>query len=434
MNQSDLKNVWPGWELAGLLGRGSYGEVYRIQRDVFGETEHAALKVITIPQSSDEVEELRGQGYDDVSITGHFKSYLKDIIREYSLMSRMKGCANIVYCDDVKYIQHDDGFGWDIFIKMELLTPLLKTLGQTNASDRMVKDLARDMCRALEECEKQNILHRDIKPQNIFVARDGTYKLGDFGVAKAVERTAGGTKAGTYKYMAPEIYNNQPYGAKADQYSLGMVLYLLMNRRRTPFLPSPPQIPTAQQEEEARERRFRGEVIPPPADGSPALQRMLSFDPQQRYPNAAAILRDLEALGAVRSESPVISEEPEEPVAEKPAAFGAVSTASPAFLPDDGATMGAFSSSDPRRQAAPSLRPAPVPKDPESSPPPKEEVIRQSKSRRGLIFGLCGAVALGLILLLLLLPKNRNSQPGAAGRHGDDQSRGDAGTDVRIHA
>ena len=423
MDTNNLQTVWPGWETVRLIGKGSFGAVYEIRRQVFGETESAALKVITIPQSSSEIEDLRSDGYDDRSITARFESYLKDIIREYSMMSRLKGCANVVYCDDVKYIQHDDGFGWDIFIKMELLTPLNRCLGPTIPEEQVLR-VAKDMCRALAVCEEQHVLHRDIKPQNIFVARDGTCKLGDFGVAKTVERTSGGTKAGTYKYMAPEIYNNQPYGAKADQYSLGMVLYLLMNRRRTPFLSSPPQIPTAQQEEEARERRFRGEVIPPPVDGSPALQRivlrMLSFDPQQRYPNAAAILRDLEALGAVRSESPVISEEPEEPVAEKPPAFGAVSTAFPAFLPDDGATMGAFSSSDPRRQAAPSLRPAPVPKDPESPPPPppKEAVIHQSKSRRGLIFGLCGAVALGLILLLLLLPKNRNSQPAPAATPG----------------
>ena len=53
--------------------------------------------------------------------------------------------------------------------------------------------------------------------------------------------------------MAPEVYNNQPYGHSADIYSLGMVLYWLLNERRTPFLPLPPQVPTATDEEHARD-------------------------------------------------------------------------------------------------------------------------------------------------------------------------------------
>lgn len=298
----DEKVKWPGWETVRLIGRGSFGGVYEIERDVFGHKEKAALKVITIPQSESDIDDLLSDGYDEESITTRFEGYLHDIVREYSMMADMKGCVNIVYCDDVKYIQHDNGIGWDIFIKMELLTPLTKALGKTVSDEQAIK-IAADICSALAFCEKRNLLHRDIKPQNIFVSPDGTYKLGDFGIAKTAERTTSGTKTGTYKYMAPEVYNNQPYGSKADIYSLGLVLYWLLNERRTPFLPLPPQLPSASDEDRARTRRFSGETIPTPAHGSTELKRIVlkacAYDPRDRYQTADEMLHDLNTLGSV---------------------------------------------------------------------------------------------------------------------------------------
>ena len=226
-------------------------------------------------------------------------------------MADMKGCANIVYCDDVKYIQHDKGMGWNIFIKMELLTALPRALGKTVTDEQVIK-IGTDICSALAFCEKRNLLHRDIKPQNVFVAPDGTYKLGDFGIAKTAERTTSGTKTGTYKYMAPEVYNNQPYGGKADIYSLGLVLYWLLNERRTPFLPLPPTTPTATEEDKARAMRFSGEPIPAPAHGSAELQRIVlkacAFDQQDRYQNANEMLQDLSQIqGYLGSSKNIVS-------------------------------------------------------------------------------------------------------------------------------
>ena len=82
-------------------------------------------------------------------------------------MREMNGAANVVNCDDFRIVPHDDNIGWDIFIKMELLTPLTKAIDK-QPSDEQVIQIAKDMCSALILCKKYGIIHRDIKPQNIF--------------------------------------------------------------------------------------------------------------------------------------------------------------------------------------------------------------------------------------------------------------------------
>ena len=299
MSEISSKAIWPGWKTVRLLGRGSFGAVYEIERDVFGTVEKAALKVISIPQNESDIEELVYSGYSAESITETFKTHLKGIVNEYTLMRKMKGSSYIVDCDDFQYIEHDGTPGWDILIKMELLTPLFKALG-TDCTEETVIKLAKDMCSALILCRENNIIHRDIKPQNIFASKYGTFKLGDFGIAKTIEKTSGGTRTGTYKYMAPEVYNNKPYSYTADIYSLGMVMHWLLNERRSPFVPLPPELPTASAEEAARIKRMSGEPLPAPKNGSAKLKAIIlkacAFDPQDRYQSAAEMLEDLDKL------------------------------------------------------------------------------------------------------------------------------------------
>lgn len=301
MADENFQIVYPGWEVVRKIGGGSYGTVYEIRRELYGKTERAALKHISIPHSASELEELQVSGYTEESITAHFKSYLADVVKEYLLMAELKGYTNIVCCDDVRQVQKESGFGWDIYIRMELLTPLIKTIGKELPEEEIIK-LGRDLCAALAVCRKCSILHRDIKPQNILVSRYGDYKLGDFGIAKIVERTSGGTIIGTYDYMAPEVYNKQPYGYLADIYSVGMVLYWLLNERRGPFVPSPPSMPSFSDMDKARERRFAGEPLPPPANGSEQLKRVVlkacAFDPKQRYQSPEELSKALERLSA----------------------------------------------------------------------------------------------------------------------------------------
>ena len=76
MNTESNFPVYPGWETVRLIGHGSFGAVYEIERNLFGRVEKAALKQISIPQDQADVEELYSTGYDEASITAHYESYL----------------------------------------------------------------------------------------------------------------------------------------------------------------------------------------------------------------------------------------------------------------------------------------------------------------------------------------------------------------------
>lgn len=64
MPEFDIKAVWPGWEIVRLIGRGSFGAVYEIERDNYGHKEKAALKVISIPQSASAIDDIVSDEYD----------------------------------------------------------------------------------------------------------------------------------------------------------------------------------------------------------------------------------------------------------------------------------------------------------------------------------------------------------------------------------
>ena len=357
---------WPGWETKQAIGHGSYGAVYELERVVFGETERAALKVMSIPQDRSEIAQLRSEGETDESVTRIFRSRMEELAAEYRYMKRLENCPYVVRVDDVECVQHADGFGWDIYIKMELLTPLLRRLGEElTTTAETVTRLGTHMCRALAECAKFDILHRDIKPQNIFVADNGDYKLGDFGIARVRDPDAEATaRIGTFGYMAPEVYNGRPYGASADLYSLGLVLYWLLNERRGPFV----EDNTPQERERALRRRMGGEALPEPKHGGEALRaivrRACAFDPAERYQTAAEMLADLEAL-----ESDASGEE----------SWGA---------------------------PAPSRRTAPKPSTAALREPHGEKAAKKKSSRAGLVLALLLAAAgLGLFALRALRPQ-----------------------------
>lgn len=295
--------IFGAWKIKRKLGEGNFGAVYEIEREDFGTTYHAALKTITIPKNQAELDSILDDGMDATTAESYLEQFVEKIVSEFVLMSKLKGNSHIVSYEDHQVIKHKDGIGWDILIRMELLTPLMSYMKTTSITKRDVIKLGIDMCRALELCQKYNIIHRDIKPENIFISDSGDFKLGDFGIAKEVEKTQSGlTKTGTQTYMAPEVYKGQPYGSSVDMYSLGVVLYRLLNHNRAPFMPKYPEPISYSDRERALIMRMGGHRFPTPSGVEEGCRlaeiamKACSFNPDDRYSSPTQMREDLEAI------------------------------------------------------------------------------------------------------------------------------------------
>ena len=293
MTSEKLKQVWPEWQIEEKpLGRGAYGVVYKAMRNDNNIQSFAAIKVISIPADESEIDTLRSEGMSISATRTYFENLVTDFTREIQLMESLKGLPNIVDVSDYKVIERTDEMGWDIYIRMELLIPLGKYICDRKLTEQEVIEIGSDICTALEACEKLKIIHRDIKMGNILMNAFGDFKLGDFGIARKLEsRSTNLSMKGTYEYMAPEILNhNTHYDARVDIYSLGIVLYTLLNNRRIPFCDPYKQILGHEEREIAVERRRQGEQLPPPCNASPEMAdlilRATAFKPVNRFASA----------------------------------------------------------------------------------------------------------------------------------------------------
>lgn len=294
-------SVWPEWELIEKIGEGSFGKVYKAKRTERGRSFYSAIKIISIPASKGELDSVRSEMNNEQSTREYFRNLVEDCIQEIYTMEHFCGNSHVVSFEDFKVVEYLDEIGWDISIRMEYLTSFMDYCTGKELTEKEVIKLGCDLAMALIYCRKLNIIHRDVKPENIFVSRFGDFKLGDFGIAREQAHTMSNmSKKGTYSYMAPEIYKGEKYDSSIDIYSLGIVLYKLMNQNRLPFLSLDKQLITYRDKETALARRMEGEKMPVPVNASAAFSHIIlkacAYEPGKRYRKPEDMLRDLEKL------------------------------------------------------------------------------------------------------------------------------------------
>lgn len=301
-------SAWPEWKIVEKIGEGSFGQVYKAQRTERGKSFYSAIKIINIPGSQSELNSVRSETGDDQAAREYFQNLVEECIQEIGTMEYFRGNSYIVSVEDFKVMEYLDAIGWEISIRMEYLTSFLDYCAEKQLQEKEVIQMGLDLSKALGYCRKLHIIHRDVKPENIFVSRFGDFKLGDFGIARELERTMSGfSKKGTYSYMAPEMYKGEKYDSRVDIYSLGIVLYKLMNHNRLPFMNLEKQFITYRDKENALNKRMSGEQMDPPAEAGKLFGQIIlkacAFDPDERYQTPEEFYRALDDLknGRIRN-------------------------------------------------------------------------------------------------------------------------------------
>mmetsp|Transcript_909 Transcript_909/g.1359 ORF Transcript_909/g.1359 Transcript_909/m.1359 type:complete len:516 (+) Transcript_909:145-1692(+) len=249
-----------------LLGKGSYGKVYKVQRatdDQFYALKETDLGTMDHTERMDAVNEIRLLvSINHPNVIGYNEAFLNGnklcVIMEYAPYG------------DLRY-----------YIAKGLRT---KVFFPEEAVWRLFLQLAR----GLAALHTNQVVHRDIKPANIFLCANDLLKIGDLGVAKALTRTQfTSTQIGTPCYMAPEVWSGRPYSYSSDLWSLGCVLYEMMTFRT-------PMEGRSMQELKLRICSGRFATIPPgrySAELTGFAHSLLSLDPRKR-PTAEQVLNN----------------------------------------------------------------------------------------------------------------------------------------------
>ena len=263
-----MKRIFVGqrigkYKLRKKMGTGAFGVVYKAFDEVEGG--HVALKIQSRPD--------------------HETDILKYFKHEARVMARVDN-------KNVLKLKNADVFDGRLFIVSELGKGSLAEKSRRSMRVPFAISVLEQILLGLIAVQRHNIVHRDIKPENIIIFPGDVVKLGDFGIAKVLQRVGRSiaTDAGTQGYFAPEQIFGHP-SFSSDIFSMGLVFYEMVTGElpRWPFVwPFPDK------------DRFNRRVPPAIRD---VIRKSLEFDEADRYPNAQAMYEDLMRAQAPRNGS-----------------------------------------------------------------------------------------------------------------------------------
>ena len=260
------------YELDELLGRGGMGEVYRARRVDDGTS--VAIKV------------LKSEYAGDRKLVARF-------IQERDILLGLRH-PNLVRVRDLVAEGDDLAIVMDLVEGGDLRETLAAKGGTLPAA--VALEIGAQLFDALQLVHDAGVVHRDVKPDNVLVDRDGGYQLTDFGIASLADSTQSVTGAftGTYAFCAPELLQGKRAAEQSDVYGLGATLYALAAGQAA-FVTKEDATPAA----------VILRIVSQPADPLPAwvpddlravISRAMAKEPTNRYQSARELLEAIEAL------------------------------------------------------------------------------------------------------------------------------------------
>ena len=258
------------YEVLERIGNGGMATVYRAKDHVLNR--YDAIKVLKDEFTTDSefIKKFNAEAQAAASLTHPNIVQIYDVCNESNLYYIV---MELIQGKTLKEIISDEGrlpWKWSVNIAIQIAS-------------------------ALETAHRNNIVHRDIKPHNIIITEEGTAKVTDFGIAKAVSNstiTAFGTTIGSVHYFSPEHARGGYTDAKSDIYSLGIVMYEMLTGR-VPFdADTPVSVALKQVQEEPVDPITYNESIP--ISVNRIILKAMQKDPNQRYQNATDMITDLE--------------------------------------------------------------------------------------------------------------------------------------------
>jgi serine/threonine-protein kinase len=292
------------YEIVSQIGEGGMGEVYRARDTKLGRD--VAIKVLPAAFSED-----------------------VDRLRRFEQEAQAAGALNHPNILVIYHIGTHDGAPYIVSELLEGQT-LRERMNGTALSQRKALDIGFQIARGLAAAHEKGIVHRDIKPDNIFITNDGRAKILDFGLAKLTAESSAsesqtevptrkvntdpGTVMGTVGYMSPEQLRGKHADARSDIFSFGAVFYEMLSGKRAFHRDSMPETMSAILKEDPPDLSTTNKTV------SPALERVvhhcLEKNPEQRFHSASDLAFAIEALSGGATSSGQTTTLPVSPLTE----------------------------------------------------------------------------------------------------------------------
>lgn len=411
--------VFGSWFTEKQIGSGTDGKVYEIKRNLAdGSEEKSVLKIIRLGENRNEKHSfntIAERTYGDEADEGFYESVIKNITDNIEVIQKTDNGKRFVKYEEWERRRTSDGKGYIVLIRLERARSLSDLLSEFSFTLDETLRIGISVCRSLMRCRDFGYIYPNLKPENVMFDERGICKLGDFGSFSCLEpsRTSFAFKRTQY-YMAPEFARSGNVNGTVDTYSLGLILYTLINRGRLPFTEPYPEKVTISSLDTSKIKRAAGEELPRPAIYDEALFRIIkkacAYKPEERYLSPKQMLADLKnalekkpfeetvyddiySVSSQNSEEPVvdepIEEKPAEPQPKKP-----VSLREEIQIPDVSLSDYAAQKTRPRK------------KKPRSYTPLPESLGKERKTEpllsKKMIILICIAAAL-LVLLIISL-------------------------------